>query len=69
MSLQGSASKKYEFYIIGISDTVGKLKFATPVINGLALSALTTANITPNIHSLTSNIIKYIDLYMTPLSG
>jgi FkbM family methyltransferase len=64
MRRRGADSRKFEFHMIGISDTVGNLKFVTPVINGIALSALTTANIIPHIHSLASNIFEYTELYM-----
>lgn len=58
---------RYDFRIIGVARTKGKLKFYAPLVNGLAISALTTANIGGiDPSSFASNIISYIEDWIPP---
>ena len=56
--------RSFEFFITGISDSVGEIEFSTPVINGRIVSALTTAEKNLHIDSFTRNIMDFVKLYV-----
>lgn len=55
----------YDYRIMGLGSNVGKIRFVTPVVNEIALSALTTAAVSPPIELMALNIEYYIANYMT----
>jgi len=56
---------RHTFFMNALSDKPGSLRFVIPVVNGVALSALTSASENPCIVSLVSNIEIFILKYMT----
>lgn len=51
---------KYDFTISALGSTNSILKFAVPVVNGIMISAFTTAFPTPHFPSLATNLIEYV---------
>jgi FkbM family methyltransferase len=52
---------RYDYRIMGLGSDVGKITFVTPVVNGVALSALATAADSPHLESMATHIESYID--------
>jgi FkbM family methyltransferase len=55
---------RYDYRIIGLGSDVGKITFVTPVVNAVAVSALTTAADSPDLESMATNIESYIANHM-----
>ena len=55
---------RYDFQIVGLGSETGTVRFVTPIVNGTALTALTSAD--PSIHKkgLQQNIRDHIDRWM-----
>lgn len=54
----------YDFVMKALSSRRGVLDFTIPVVNGLALTALTSASLNPRIESLVNNIYNFIVEWM-----
>jgi len=55
---------RYDYVISGVGPSRGTIVFLTPTINGLALSALTTASSGPLNPSIINNIVSYVQKYL-----
>lgn len=55
---------EYNFLMTALSSQRGMLEFTVPVVNGLALTALTSASPNPRIDSLVNNIHHFIVHWM-----
>jgi FkbM family methyltransferase len=55
---------RYDFRIVGLGSETGTVRFVTPIVNGAAITALTSAD--PSIHrkGLPQNIRDHIDRWM-----
>lgn len=54
----------YQYYIQALSDQIGSLTFVAPIFNSEIMSALCTAQDSPNIKSLAKNIADYVRQYL-----
>jgi FkbM family methyltransferase len=55
---------RYDYRIMGLGSDAGKSTFVTPVVNAVALSALTTAADSPDLESMAINIESFIANHM-----
>ena len=58
-------SQPYHFFMTALSDEPGELIFTIPVVNNLALSALTTAAEHPHLPGIVSNVVNHIRQWMS----
>jgi hypothetical protein len=55
---------RYGYFITGLADQPMICKFVIPVVNGKALTALTSASKTLHLPSLAKNVVNYINQWM-----
>jgi FkbM family methyltransferase len=55
-----SRPEAYSYLMTALSNKPGNLRFAIPVVNNTALTALTSASKDPHLDSLTSNVHSYV---------
>lgn len=56
--------KDYDYIMSGVGSELGEIEFTTPVINGMALSALTSAKANEFGAGIASNIVTYAKNYL-----
>lgn len=59
---------RYDFRIMGLSDSVSVLNFTVPVVNDYPIYALSSANESPEVEILSKNIFNHIKQYLSFLS-
>jgi FkbM family methyltransferase len=62
-------SEGYNYLMTALSSRPGVLKFAVPVINDTALTALTSADANPHLDSLTENVYNSVHRWMSGIKS
>ena len=60
---------RFDYRTVALGAMRGRLRFVVPVVNGTALTALTSADPSPYLVGLCSNIVNHITEWMPDLAG